>query len=97
MTRIKHGVILLLLLALMGCANDKPSSNDRETASNSVGVLFTVDGVTVYRFGDQDRYHYFAVKTGRPDTVTLSGWTESCGKNCTKYISETVQVLAADH
>lgn len=91
--RIVVAAVLLALAA--GCANDKPSDRDKTAAATSVGILFTVDGVTVYRFGDGDRYHYFAVRDGRPDTITLSSWTENCGKNCRRTVQEEIPVLAS--
>jgi len=88
-------LLLVVLVVMTGaCASNRPDATDKATAGDSVGVLFTVDGVTVYRFGDGGRYHYFAVRTGRPDTVTLSAWSESCGKNCTRQFVEEIPLIA---
>lgn len=90
---------ILIVLMAMACAKNKPSATAKDEAANSVGILFSVDGVTVYRFGDGERYHYFAVRDGRPDTVTLTSWSEtrSCGRNCTRQerFEEQVAVLDA--
>lgn len=55
----------IALLALTACESKqveevKASSNQ----SYPVEKLFTVDGITVYRFRDNDRYVYFTNRTG---------------------------------
>ena len=94
----KRLVLIACVLVTTACANQKPSKPsdvNKEVSSKSVGVLFTVDGVTVYRFGDGGRYHYFAVRDGRPDTITLSSWSESCGKNCWRQVDEQIDTLVS--
>lgn len=58
-------IISIALLALTACESKqveevKASSNQ----SYPVEKLFTVDGITVYRFRDSDRYVYFTNRTG---------------------------------
>lgn len=58
-------IISIALLALTACESKqveevKASSNQ----SYPVEKLFTVDGITVYRFRDNDRYVYFTNRTG---------------------------------
>ena len=58
-------IISIALLALTACESNKveevkASSNQ----SYPVEKLFTVDGITVYRFRDNDRYVYFTNRTG---------------------------------
>lgn len=85
---------IVATVLMVGCANSKPNSMDKAKANETAGALFTVDGVTVYRFSDGGRYHYFAVRTGRADTVAFSTWSESCGKNCTRTVSEELPLMA---
>ena len=86
-------MILCALLVTSACANSKPDQTDMKVSAESVGILFSVDGITVYRFGDGGRYHYFAVRDGRADTITLSSWSESCGKNCSRQVDEQIDTL----
>lgn len=58
-------IISIAPLALTACESKqaeevKASSNQ----SYPVEKLFTVDGITVYRFSDNDRYVYFTNRTG---------------------------------
>lgn len=58
-------IISIALLALTACESKqvgevKASSNQ----SYPVEKLFTVDGITVYRFRDNARYVYFTNRTG---------------------------------
>lgn len=58
-------IISIALLALTACESKqveevKASSNQ----SYPVEKLFTVNGITVYRFRDNDRYVYFTNRTG---------------------------------
>ena len=47
-----------------------------------------VDGCTVYEFERDQHTHYF---TRCPSTTTTeTNRTQSCGKNCTKRVSETI-------
>lgn len=82
----------LLLLALAGCVKEPIAT---ATVGNDVVVekLFTHEGVTVYRFMDSWRYHYYAVRGDRIDT--FASWSESCGKNCTRQHAEEVTTLEA--
>lgn len=67
-------IISIALLALTACESKqveevKASSNQ----SYPVEKLFTVDGITVYRFRDNDRYVYFTNRTGMFNTVIKRG------------------------
>lgn len=85
-------VIATVALAALctGCANDKPNGQDVAAAKDSVGFLLEIDGVRVYRFGDQGLYHYFAVPRNGTYAMAFEGWTESCGKGCTRQVNEEV-------
>ncbi len=87
-------VLCMLSILVAGCANDKPSTTSREVAKGSVDLLFTHDGVRVYRFGDGGRYHYYAVPYGG-GASTFSTWSENCGKNCTTTLTDEIQTLVA--
>ncbi|MFS2644222.1 hypothetical protein AAH098_15330 [Bacteroides uniformis] len=59
-------IISIALLALRACeAVHKPEEVKASSKqSYPVEKLFTVDGITVYRFRDNDRYVYFTNRTG---------------------------------
>lgn len=59
-------IISIALLALTACeAVHKPEEvKASSNQSYPVEKLFTVDGITVYRFRDNDRYVYFTNRTG---------------------------------
>lgn len=68
---------LLLCLLLVGCDNtpikmDKPeieTHTETRTTDYEVTKLFTVDGMTVYRFYDKGRYRYFVSNGELIDTT----------------------------
>lgn len=67
-------IISIALLALTACESKqveevKASSNQ----SYPVEKLFTVDGITVYRFRDNDRYVYFKTERAMFNTVIKRG------------------------
>lgn len=67
-------IISIALLALTACESKqveevKASSNQ----SYPVEKLFTVDGITVYRFRDNDRYVYFTTERAMFNTVIKRG------------------------
>jgi len=87
---MRYALVLMIVLA-MACGGPPPSREQQAAAAATVGILFSVDGITVYRFYDVgSRPHYFAVRDGRPDTVTLSQYR--CGKSCVD--TDVLQVLA---
>lgn len=58
-------IISIALLALTAC--ESKQVEEVKASSNQlypVEKLFTVDGITVYRFSDNDRYVYFTNRTG---------------------------------
>lgn len=79
----------LMVLALAGCVEGAPPVE--ATATNNpevpVALLFTHDGCRVYRFVDAGRYRYFA-NCPAQDTITAE-WSETCGKNCTRTVSDS--------
>lgn len=89
---------LLVLAALCGiiagCANERPSESDKADATSTAAVLFEVDGIRVYRFGDRGRYHYFAVPRSGAPAQSVTTWSESCGKNCTRTVTDEISTLA---
>jgi hypothetical protein len=90
-------IIVLCLIVMSGllyaaCTKEAEEKRHASNANFDVELLFTVDGVRVYRFVD-GRSHYFAV-AGR-DAATFSTWSESCGKNCTRQVSDEIQTVVA--
>ena len=77
--------LLMLALVLAACSRT-PESTIPAGVDSKVDKLFTVDGITVYRFVDNGHYVYF---TSRGDVK--SSYTDSCGKHCTH--TQTVQTL----
>ena len=73
-------LLILSVLFLSACQKNPESS--RHVGDFQVQRLFEVDGCTVYRFYD-DRTVYFTKCDGRANT----SYTESCGKNCTRMMS----------
>ena len=72
-------VLILGMLALVGCAKDADPISVSQSNNNDIQVelLFNHDGCKMYRFTDNDRYHYFTKcdnatsQTIEPKTVTL--------------------------
>lgn len=79
-------LILITSLVLVGC-QEKAERVLVSTNSNfEVEKLFTVDGCSVYRFEDGGRSVYFTNCNGSAETSHI----ESCGKNCTRSVSDRV-------
>ena len=78
---MKYILTLLAVLALTACQKDPESS--KHVGGFQVQKLFEVDGCTVYRFHD-DRTVYFTKCDGIRSNTS---YTESCGKNCTRTIT----------
>lgn len=63
---MKTFTVILISLLLVSCKPDEQPENIVKTSNNIYRVekLFTVDGVTVYRFNDAGNYVYFTNRTG---------------------------------
>lgn len=74
----------LLLLSMVSCKKVTVSSS---TEGNQVQVdlIFVKDGIKMYRFEDNGRYHYF---TSRGETITTQSYRS--GKNEAHY-EENIQ------
>jgi hypothetical protein len=79
-------IIALLAIAALTACGGKPEETRAVGVDFQVDKLFTVDGCTVYRFGDAGYMRYFTNCSGS------TSWQEPCGKNCTR---ETAVVGAA--
>ena len=55
-------IFLLTFLLLCGCAKDPISSNRTQNKDFIVEFLFEYEGIRVYRFYDNGRYHWFTSK-----------------------------------
>ena len=67
-------LILILDLTITGCdIHHDPISSSREGVGIEVDLLFEKDGVKMYRFYDNGRYHYY---TNRCETIS----TQQSGK-----------------
>lgn len=75
---------ILLLTLLTSCGGEKPVEVAKTNNPNiDVGLLFENDGCKVYRFVDNDRYHYY---TNCSETMTTQ--TYQCGKSrCSRPVS----------
>lgn len=78
-------LILLILVSLVGCGEP-----NRPNPSKSPIELFKHEGCTVFRFADQDRYHYYTRCDEFVETITTQ--EESCGKGCVNKIEENIKV-----
>lgn len=89
----------LLLLAVgvfaAGCAAEPLHSDRTNNAAVTVDLLFEHDGVAVYRFDDAGRFHYYAVPRSGARANSFSEWSEHCGKNCTRTITDEISTMAA--
>lgn len=79
-------VLLASVLFVLGCAKDSISKLPTDNKNIDVGLMFTHEGCKMYRFYDEGRSHYFT-----NCTETISSYTENCGKNCIKTISENIR------
>jgi hypothetical protein len=85
-------LVIIALLFMVGCG-EVPTPNATKDAKATLGLLFEHNGIQVYRFWDEGRYHYYAVDLrGRP-VESFTAWTESCGKNCTRTVHDSVMTL----
>ena len=59
-------IISIVLLALTGCGEAQKPEGVKQSSNNGYEVqkLFTVDGITVYKFYDYDKPVYFTDRTG---------------------------------
>ena len=88
-------MILVTILAIGGCALvyepnpvDVAAQEARRVAAETPHVIREVDGCKVYEFEKEGRNHFF---TRCPtQTSTDRTYTTSCGKNCSKVITETI-------
>jgi hypothetical protein len=88
---MKTGRIFAVVAIVVGTASCEapPTAKDQAEASGSAGLLFTHEGIKIYRFHDAGRYHYFAVDTtGRP-AEAITSWEEQlpCGDDCVTTVS----------
>ena len=74
---MKKLILLVVCIALTGCERE-PESTVTAGRDIKVSKLFTVDGCSVYRFGDSGRSVYFTNCSGSTQ------YTVNCGKNCTR-------------
>lgn len=87
---MKTRILAIAALALLG-ACDKPAMQTERTDNPNISteLLFNQNGYLVYRFYDGGRAHYFVIPEG---TVT-STYTENCGKNCRRDVTEEVPTV----
>jgi hypothetical protein len=90
---IQCTAIVFLALVCAACEGPRtPQSSGPATTNGSnyqVDLLFIHDGVKVYRFRDQERYHYFVVpNSGSAEARAI----QYCGKNC--WEEEAIQTAA---
>lgn len=79
MNKIKISTIAMLLFAAVmvtGCENDTSKPVESDNPSYNVKELFTVDGVTVYRFSDWGHYVYFTNGNGTVQS-TYTGYVKT--------------------
>ncbi len=74
-------LLALSLLAMLGCDAKPVSTTSTNNQEIKVDMLFTHQGITVFRFNDGGHNVYFT-KQGDIHSV----YSESCGKNCIKEV-----------
>lgn len=65
---------ILITLIFTSCNGEPLYTSQTNNEEFQVEKLFTYDSITVYRFKDGTRSHYFT----KNETMSL----QSCGKNC---------------
>ena len=92
---MKRIVILLFVLFATGCEKTAQEVHQSSNPQVKVDLLFEHEGVRVYRFEDDYRLHYYAVPSSGVRVSSFSEWTESCGKNCTRVVTDEIPTLAS--
>lgn len=77
-------IISLVVFSVYGCARDAEQVSKSTNPEFYVSKLFEFDGCTVYRFYDGGAYKYYTKCGGLSSSAS---WTESCGKGCSKEVS----------
>jgi hypothetical protein len=81
--------MVLVALALAGCAEEAVSVSSSNNPNVPVSLLFEHDGCRVYRFKDAGRFHYYVTCAGRAER-TQSEWFEYCGKKCSRTVRDEI-------
>jgi hypothetical protein len=71
-------IIIFLMLILSSCAQEGISKRGTNNSNFDVAYLFEIDGIKVYRFYDEGRYHWF---TSKSECISTVSKTRICGKN----------------
>lgn len=79
--------LLPLLLLTLGCHADPLETQPTNNPGIQLELLFTERGCSMYRFVDAGHFRYWADCRGS----VQSSWSESCGKGCTRTVTESVQ------
>ena len=80
--------ISLIALLVSGCAKKAVGNITTENDAIQVDSLFSRAGCTVYRFHDAGHYVYYTVC--RRNDGTRTSYTYSCGKGCSRSLSNHV-------
>jgi hypothetical protein len=91
---MKRIAIVVAVMALVGCANDPVASSASNNPQVKVDLLFEHEGVRVYRFWDAGHHRYYAIPRDGSATSVESGFNQSCGKGCTKYVPIEIPTAA---
>lgn len=87
-------VMLALLVAACIQANTPVSQGPTSNTAVPVSLLFEHNGVSVYRFIDAGRYHYYVVQGTQPLSM-FHEWSQQCGKNCTTVVLDEIPTVVA--
>jgi hypothetical protein len=85
------GGIILGVIVFYGWATDTPENRAKTQEAAIPRVYAQVDGCTVYVWNSDSRNHYFTRCDNTNKVVTENSWKESCGKACSKTITEKVE------
>lgn len=81
-------ILLFSMILFFGCQKSASHSVQSTNSNFKVEVLFTVDGITVYRFEDSGRDHYFCARGSQG--ICMSGHIQHCGKYHRRYVPEEI-------
>lgn len=84
-------LITAVALPLVACEAEPVSTQSSDNPQVPVSHLLTIEDCKVYRFDDANNWRYVTIC---PNSVmTGSDRTESCGKSCTRTVSEDIPTV----
>ena len=87
---MKRLMLVVAVMMLAGCVENTPPMRVESSTNPNVPIalLFEYDGCKVYRFYDAGRYRYLSKCENASSSSVSSEYTESCGKSCSRTVSD---------